>query len=210
MPFTAARDRRNAAVRLTAMHRLPLLVLHAQEEVVAGDAGVVDQDVEAAHRGLGRRHQRLDRILVGQVRRDHVDALAELARQRVERRAARARERDRRALGVQRARDGAADAAGRAGDERLAAVRSNMACPQPVIDVLGVQRPNAVTSSGVPIAVPEAPAAMRLHEPGQHLAGAKLIESVHALARHEGDALAPAHRAGHLPHERVPDRVRAR
>ena len=103
------------------MHRLPFLVLHAHEEVVAGDAGVVDEDVEPAHRGLGRRHQRLDRVLVGEIRRDDVDALAEVGRERVERRAPRAGERDRRALRMQRPRDRPADAAGRAGDEGLPA-----------------------------------------------------------------------------------------
>ena len=120
MPFTAARDRRKAAVEVDRDHGFPLLVLHAQEEVVAGDAGVVDEDVEPAHRGLGRRHQRLDRVLVGKVRLDDVGALAEVGRERVERRAPRAGERDRRALRMQRPRDRPAEPPGRAGDEGLA------------------------------------------------------------------------------------------
>ena len=38
--------RRKAAVRLTSITCLPVLVLHAHGEAVAGDAGVGDQDVE--------------------------------------------------------------------------------------------------------------------------------------------------------------------
>ena len=71
-------------------------------------------------RRFGRRHQGLDRVLVGEVRLDHMDALAELGGELVESRAAGSGEGDGRALGVQSAGDGAADAAGRAGDEGLA------------------------------------------------------------------------------------------
>ena len=54
MPRSTARVRRNGAVRLTRDHLVPVLVLHAHEEIVAGDAGVVDQDVEPAQRRFGR------------------------------------------------------------------------------------------------------------------------------------------------------------
>ena len=82
-----------------------------------GDAGIVDEDVEALHGGFRGRDQRLDRVLVGEVGLDHVDALAERSGELVEGGPARAGQRHRGAPGVQRAGDGAADAAGGAGDE---------------------------------------------------------------------------------------------
>src|SRR5262245_15048709 len=44
-----------------------------------------------------------------------------------------------------------------------------------------------------------------LDEAGEHLAGTDLVEPGDALSRHEGDRLAPAHRAGHLRNERAHD-----
>ena len=68
--LAAARIRRKAASRLTADDRLPLLVLHAQDEIVARDAGIVDEDVELAAQRLDRRgHERVDRGRVRQVAR---------------------------------------------------------------------------------------------------------------------------------------------
>ena len=85
--------------------------LHAHEEVVAGDAGVVDQDVDRRGRRLGGRDQRLDRGLVRQVAGHDMGALAEFGGQGIERVAARAGQDHDRALGMQPLRDGAADAA---------------------------------------------------------------------------------------------------
>ena len=47
---------------------IPLVVLHAHEEIVARDAGIVDENVDRrAERGLGRLGQRLDRVLVAEI-----------------------------------------------------------------------------------------------------------------------------------------------
>ncbi len=43
---------------------VPLLVLHPHEEVVAGHAGIVDEDIEPAQRRLGGRHELVDRVVV--------------------------------------------------------------------------------------------------------------------------------------------------
>ena len=83
MPRSTARDRRKAAVRLTSMHRLPVLVRHAGEEHVAVEAGVVDENVDlAAERGFGVRHELLDLLRVAEIAGDD-----ERVRRRVRRRA---------------------------------------------------------------------------------------------------------------------------
>ncbi len=118
MVFTAARVRRKVAVRLTAMHLVPVLVAQLHEQIVSVDAGIGDQDVELLHLGFGVGHQLLDRVLVGKIAGQHVHALAELAGERIERVRAGAGNRDGRALRMQRARDVAADGAARAGHQR--------------------------------------------------------------------------------------------
>ena len=86
----------------------------------------------------------------------------------------------------------------------LRPVRSNMrGSSYPFRDAL-----KAATSSGVPMATAEAPGGDALHEAGQHLAGADLIERIDALGRHVGHALAPAHGAGDLADQGVADRGR--
>ena len=100
---------------------VPILVAQLHEQIVAGDAGIGDEDVDLPHRGFGRRHQRLDLGAVGEVAGQHMNALAQLRRQAIQHLAPRAGNGNRRALRVQRLRDRAADAAGRAGDERLPA-----------------------------------------------------------------------------------------
>ena len=118
MPFRQARASLKPAERLTAITWVPFLVAHAHEEVVAGDAGVVDEDVERRRRGLGRRYQRLDGGFVAEIASDDMRALAKLGGERVERLAARAGQDERRALRVQRLGDRAANTAAGAGDER--------------------------------------------------------------------------------------------
>ena len=49
------------------MHPVPVLVGEADEERVAGEAGIVDEDVEVAHRRLGGWHQRVDCGAVGEI-----------------------------------------------------------------------------------------------------------------------------------------------
>ena len=105
-------------------HALPVLVLEAERQHVARQAGIVDQDGERPRRLLRRSDQRVRRRGVGEVGGADMGALAEFAGQRIERLAPRAGERDRRALAVQRARDRRADAARGAGHQRRLAVQS--------------------------------------------------------------------------------------
>ena len=180
MPFTAARARRKVDGQVDVEHLLPVLVLQRNEQVVLGDAGVGDQDVELAQRLLGVRDQRLDRILVGEIAGQHRRA-AELGGERLEHLAARAGHRDLRALRVQRARDRAADAAGRAGDERGLAGQIEHAAPLRAARVSRARRlerrdilRRADRRAGR--ALGDA-----LEQAGQHLAGADLVERLHAL-----------------------------
>ena len=57
---------------------IPILVAQLHEQIVAGDAGIGDEDVDLPHRGFRRRHQRLDLGAVGEIAGQHVNALAEL------------------------------------------------------------------------------------------------------------------------------------
>jgi hypothetical protein len=67
----AARARRKAAYEVDADHRVPLLVLHPHGEIVAGYAGIVDEDVEPAQLLHSRRDQSIHRCRIGQVARQH-------------------------------------------------------------------------------------------------------------------------------------------
>ncbi len=51
MPRRHGLAMRNSRVQIGVDHRVPLLILHAHEQVVAGDAGVVDQDGRCAELG---------------------------------------------------------------------------------------------------------------------------------------------------------------
>ena len=62
----AQRERRR---QVGGEHLVPVVALHAQHQLVAGDAGVVDQDVDPAVRCERAVDQRVDRGGVG-----HVDA----------------------------------------------------------------------------------------------------------------------------------------
>ena len=118
-----AADRRprqpEAGREIHVEHRLPILVLHAHRQHVAGDAGIVDEDVDLAHRGLGRRppacrlppaSPRLQAMTCARSPSDFASSS--------QRRRARARQHHGRALRVQRPRDRAADAARSAGHQR--------------------------------------------------------------------------------------------
>src|SRR5216683_1670131 len=63
-------------------HRLPILVLHAQRQLVAGEAGIVDEDVELTRRLLRRLDERVGGGRIGEVGGGDEGALAEHARQR--------------------------------------------------------------------------------------------------------------------------------
>jgi hypothetical protein len=112
-------------------HPVPVLVGEADEERVAGEARIVDQDVEVAHRRLGRRHQGVDRGAIGQIAREDMDALTELGGERLERLATRPREPHGRTLLVKRAGDAAADRAARARHQGLPAAQIEHGVPRP-------------------------------------------------------------------------------
>src|SRR5690606_29160148 len=122
-------------------------------------------DIELSHRLFGLRHQRLDLVLVRQVAGQHVDALLQIAGEFVERLTARAGDRNACALLVQRARNRPTDAAGCPGYQRglpgqvehCHSSRYWICQPRPPL--------NAATSSGVPIADPVAPGAIRFSNP---------------------------------------------
>ena len=101
MVFIAARERRNVAVRLMLMTAVPVLVAQLHEQIVLGDAGIGDEDVELLHRLFGLRNQRLDLILVGQIAGQHMHALLQFAGELIEHLLAGAGNRDGRALLVQ-------------------------------------------------------------------------------------------------------------
>ncbi len=150
MPFTAARDSRKAAVRLTAItvsHSSSFMRMNRLSRVTPA---LLTRMSSPSIADFGCRHKGFDRILVGQIRLDHVDPLAERGRELVERAAPGARQGDGRALGVERTGDGAADAAGCAGDESLAAGEIEHGVL--VLDPLQRGLESRATSSGVPMA----------------------------------------------------------
>ena len=211
MPRSAARARRKPAVRLTSSTGLPVLVLHAHRQIVAGDAGIVDQDVDAAGRGLGRLGHRIRRRRRREVagRRHGRARPAPRPAPPAPRRGAGQHHGG--ALGVQRARDGAADAARSAGDERRLPVRSNM-LSIPCAAALCFRRRSMRSRRRSPPASAATPRRGRvdaLGEAGQHLAGAELDQFLRRprifIVKH---ALAPAHRAGDLLDQQAADLVR--
>ena len=86
-------------------HRLPFVIAHPHEQVVAGDACVVDQNIHRPHRGDCGLWQRLDRRRICQIARHHKGARPEFRRQRLQRVHPRARQRHSRPSPVQRARN---------------------------------------------------------------------------------------------------------
>ncbi|MOA18582.1 hypothetical protein D3C78_1389090 [compost metagenome] len=100
---------------------IPVLVAHAHEEAVLGDAGIVDEDIHALQLGFGLFAERLYLGSVGKVSRENLDAVAKFRRQRFKLFNAGAVQADGCALAVEKAGDFFADAAGRAGYESLAA-----------------------------------------------------------------------------------------
>ena len=208
MPRSAARARRKAASRLTAITVVPVLVLHPHDQIVAGDAGIVDQDVELRP-APPRRPRPAHRPRAGSARSagSDVGALAELAGQR--RRAPRSRVPESAtvapcacsALAI-----GAADAARGAGDQgglagQIEHGRVSFAQPASSAEALRC-RPACRR------AAPSASGRDALDQAGQHLAGAELDERGRRRApAMPVDALAPAHRAGDLLDQQPADLV---
>ena len=78
MPRMAARISLEDALRFTCDHVLPFGVGHAHGQVVAGDARVIHQNVNAAHCIGGRFYQPGHRLWVRQVARHDIGAFAQL------------------------------------------------------------------------------------------------------------------------------------
>ena len=112
-------DEAKAGGEVDVEHRLPILVAHAHRETVAGDAGIVDEDVELAERGLALADEALGFVGSGKIGGEDVAAFAELGGQRRARRLRVPASITVAPWRVQRAGDRAADAARRTGDERL-------------------------------------------------------------------------------------------
>ena len=128
MPLSAARDSRKADGQIDGEHRLPVLVLHPHEQAVAGDAGIVDENVEpagaASAAGTSSSTAALSARSQGS---DDGTRLPSSAARASSASRARAGKRDCRALRVQGAGNRGAEAAAGAGDERVLPVRSNIA-----------------------------------------------------------------------------------
>ena len=98
---------------------LELLVLHPHQQIVASDAGIVDEDVELAAKRLDRlRHELIDRSAVGQVARQRDMIAAERRAEGFQLVDIAARDREPRALPRQRLGNRAAEPARSAGHQR--------------------------------------------------------------------------------------------
>jgi len=53
---------------------IPILVAHANEQAILGDAGVVDEDIDAFQLGFSLFTERFDFSAVGKVGRENLDA----------------------------------------------------------------------------------------------------------------------------------------
>ena len=63
-------------------HRIPVRILHTDEQTVASDAGVVDEDVDRSERAFNGRDQGINRRSVGEVARRRMRTGLECGRQR--------------------------------------------------------------------------------------------------------------------------------
>ena len=119
--WVSSRVRREDGRQVDFEHCVPVGVAHADEETVLGDAGIVDEDVDAFEFGLGLLAECLDFVAVREVRGEDLDAFAEFGGERLELLDAGAVQADEGAAGMKLAGDFLADAAGRAGYKGLAA-----------------------------------------------------------------------------------------
>ena len=70
--LSAACVKRERGRQVGADHGVPVVALHAQQQPVARDAGVVDQNVDAPVPLEDAGHRRLDRRRVGHLERDRL------------------------------------------------------------------------------------------------------------------------------------------
>src|SRR6266851_62852 len=141
--------------------RIPILVAQAQRERVAGDPGIVDQDVDMAHRRLGLAEEAVGRFRIGEIGGERVRAFAEFGGKRGKRGAASPGKRDRGALAMERPADRAADPPGGAGHQRgLAGEVEHPAC-----HAGQKSGTSASTSAGVPTERADSVRSIRLTSP---------------------------------------------
>ena len=176
MVFTAARASRKVAVRLTAMTLSQSSSRSCTNRLSRLTPALATRMSSLPIASSALRHQRLDRILVGEIAGQHVHALLQFAGQRIERLAPGAGKRDRRALPVQRAAMAAAERAACAGHQRGLAgqIEHHGVFPRRLTAAPRQPRAalNAATSSGVPMALARRALGNALDQAGQHLAGA--------------------------------------
>ena len=188
---------------------LPILVAQAHGDGVAGEPGIVDQDVDLAHGGLGVGDQLLAGCRVGEIGRQDMAALAQRRGQRLQRREP----------WCPRARPWRPGHAGRAAmappmppeapvTSAVLPLRSNMARLSSAAFKRSASSESASTSAGWPTASASISRSMRLAKPRQHLAGAELDQALDALRLQPQHALAPAHHAGHLLDQQAADGLR--
>ena len=123
MPRSAARVRRNGAVRSTSSTACQSSSFMRSASMSRVRPALLTRMCQRAGRRFGRRDQRVGRGRVAQVGGADMRALAEFRGQRLQRLPPRAGQHHRRALRVQRAGDRGADAARGAGDQRRLAVQ---------------------------------------------------------------------------------------
>ena len=146
---------------------VPLIVLHHHEQVVLGEAGVVDEDVEPAELGDRLVDQLGHLRLVAEVAGADVHARAELGGQLLELVDLAPGDGDRRPLLVQRAGDAAADAAGCAGDQRR--LVGEIEHVRPLLHFVSSADSTASISCGVPTETALSVGTMRLASPASTL-----------------------------------------
>ena len=129
--LAAARHQAERGLQVDADHLIPFLVLHPHRQIVARDAGIVDENIELAAKRLDRRgHQRIDRGGVGQIARQGDMIAAEFGAKRLELLGIGPGNRQPRALRGQRLGDRRTDPARSAGDQRGHACEVEHSIPQ--------------------------------------------------------------------------------
>ena len=116
IPRNAARVEPEGRRQVDLQDGLPVLVLHAQRQIVSGQPGIVDQHVRTAV-GVGGSDQPLRGLRIGQLGHFHADPLAEPFGKGRKRVAAPAGKHHRGTLRVQLSGDGLANAARGSGDQ---------------------------------------------------------------------------------------------
>ena len=124
MPLQRGADQAERCAQIDIQHRLPVLVLHAHRQHVAGEAGIVDQDVQRPGLRLGLGDQRIGRRRIAQVGGADMGALAEFRGERVERPLAGAGQHDHGTLRMECPRDRRPNPAGSPGNQRSPAIQT--------------------------------------------------------------------------------------